>query len=348
MSKNLSIERKTEKFSFIYTLTIYRSENYQPYQNSQKSISRHSVPSSDRKELSPPSQNPQNLQKSSALSKTNPEQSNGSSLAVANPTTIANDWYELESDENYELDLFSLEAISEPNLESNTPQKKIAPAKLLLLASFGYFTLVAWWLFSYTTGRNFIPFLFSNRETIPKADVEFLDYMQRSLETIDRQVIANQKASPTAEENPTVVYVPVYTQAATNPITSYSPPPLPKAIPLPPPPPSEFSAIEPSVKIPSPPTPVESANIKIKETPKTSDTKVATAITTPKINSTLVGLVELGEASAALFKVNGITQRIWLGESLENTNWILESVTKEKATMTNQGKSRTLSIGESF
>ena len=352
MSSILSIERGTEKFSFIYTLTVYYprnsdpSENYQLRQDSQKNISQDSLPDSSGVQLNASSDS-QPSKQSSALSKTDNEQANSSSLAISHPTTIINDWYALEADDNYELDLLSLNASVESTFENNSPNKKINRDKLLLFASVGYLIFVLWWLFAYSTGKNIIPFLASNKNSIPQADVEFIDYIQRSLETIDRQVIAQEKAS-TSEEDPTVVYVPVYTQAAANPIAGYSSPPLPQAIPLPPPAPSEFTAIQPPAKIPLPPPPSESTNLKIAETPQPENNKVATAITTPKINSTLVGLIELGEASAALFKIDGVTQRIWLGENIENTDWILESVTKEKATMTNQGRSRILSIGESL
>ncbi|MGK7896137.1 MAG: hypothetical protein AB4372_21615 [Xenococcus sp. (in: cyanobacteria)] len=356
MSNNLSIERGTEKFSFIYTLTVYYprhsdpSGNYQPCQDSQKitkkNISQHSLPDSYQEQLIASSDS-QHFKQSSALSKTDNYHTNSLSLAIANPTTIINDWYALEADDEYELDLLSLDASVESGIENNSTKKKIVRDQLLLFASGGYLIFVFWWLFAYTTGQDIIPFLASNRETIPKADVEFIDYIQRSLETIDRQVIAQEKTY-TSEEDPTVVYVPVYTQAATNPISRYAPPPLPQAIPLPPPAPSEFTAVQPPTKIPLPPPPSESTNLKIAETPQPKNNKVATAINTPKVNSTLVGLIELGEASAALFKVDGITQRIWLGENIESTGWILESVTKEKATITNQGRSRILSIGESL
>ena len=332
MSNNLSIERGTEKFSFIYTLTVYcprksyRSDNHQIHQDLPKN------------ELS---------KQSSALSTTDNDQRNSSSLATLSPTTIINDWYTLETDDDYELDLVSLNASSEFSSENHSQNRKISREQLLLFAAGGYLIFVLWWLFSYTTGQSIIPFFASNRETISQADVEFMDYMQRSLETINRQVIAQEKAS-NAEDNPTVVYVPVYTQAAANPMAHHAPPPLPQAIPLPPPAPSEFTSLQPSAKIPLPPPPAESRNLKITETPQAGKNKVASAITAPKVNSTLVGLIELGEASAALFKVDGITQRIWLGENLENTGWILESVTKEKATLTNQGQSRILSIGESL
>ncbi len=345
MSSNLSIERGIEKFSFIYTLTVYcprnsnRTEEDRFRQDSPKTISQHSLPDSYW-EKSIPSSDSQPPQQSSALSKT--KTSDVSSLDISNPTTIINDWYVLEADDDYKLDLFSFNTLPESDIEDNSSSKRIGLDKLLLIASVGYLIFVLWWLFAYTTGQNIIPFLASNKETISKTDAEFLDYMQRSLDNIDRQVIAEEKASASEEENPTVVYVPVYAQPQINPIPSYYPQPLSKAIPLPPPPPSEFTALEPPVKIPLPPSPSESTNLKI------ADNKVATAISAPKINSTLVGLIELGEASAALFKVDGITQRIWLGENIENTGWVLESVTKEKATITNQGQSRVLSIGESL
>ena len=340
MSSNLSIERGREKFSFIYALTVYcprnsnHTEDEQLRQDSQKTIGQHSLPDSYG-EKSIPSSDCQASQQSSALSKTDPFGT--SSLDIPAPTTIINDWYVLEKDNDYELDLSSLNAFSESDTENSSSDKRIVLNKLLLIASVGYLIFVLWWLFAHKTGQNIIPFFASNNETISKTDAEFLDYIQRSLDNIDRQVIAQEKASASEEENPTVVYVPVYTP--THPIPSYATQALPK---LPPPPPSEFSTLEPSVKIPLPPTSSPSANLKI------ADNRVATAIAHPKINSTLIGLIELGEASAALFKVDGITQRIWLGENIENTGWVLESVTKEKATITNQGQSRVLRIGESL
>ena len=356
MSNNLSIERGTEKFSFIYTLTVYyfcnnsSSENHQLRQDSQKittkNITQHSLSDSAKEQLIT-SSNSQHLKQSSALSKTDNSQTNSSSLAISHPTTIINDWYALEVDDDYELDLLSLDASVESGIQNSPTKKQTGREQLLLFASVGYLIFVLWWLFAYTTGRNIIPFLALNNNSIPKADIEFIEYIQRSLETIDRQVIAQEKVD-TSEEDPTVVYVPVYTQAATNPIARYAPPPLPQAIPFPPPAPSEFTAVQPSTKIPLPPPPSESSNLRIEEISQPKNNKVATAIDSPKINSTLVGLIELGEASAALFKINGITQRIWLGENIENTGWILESVTKEKAKITNQGRSRILSIGENL
>jgi len=297
MSKNLSIERESEQFSFICALTLYRPHN------------------SDR---------PRNFPKNSQTTKAK----------------------NIRQDSLPELDPARSHTDSNSQNQQTSALAKASTSKTNIFASIGYLVFVAWWLFTYTTGQNILPSFASNQDTIPKADVEFIDYIQRSLDTIDRQVVATAKATPTEEENPTVVYVPIYTQAATNPTPRYAPPPVPTPIPLPPPP-SQFTAIKPQ-KITLPPPPKPSAKLEIVEIPKPEEKKVATAISKPKINSTLVGLIELGEASAALFKIDGITQRIWLGETIQNTDWILKSVTQEKATITKQGKSRSLSIGESF
>ena len=353
MSNNLSIEREIEKFSFIYNLTVchtrdrYSSAKHQFEQNSVKNIAQNSLPSSDDEQSSLVAER-QHLEQSSALSTTNASNGNGSSLAISHPSTITNDWYPLELDEDYELNLLSLNPISESDLENNSNLSKINLDQLFLFGSLSYLIFVLWWLFAQTTGQNMLPFFTSNQKIIPQEDVEFISYIQRSLETIDRQLVAEKKASADEPDNPTVVYVPVYSQAAANPMPSYSPPPSTQAIPLPPPAPSEFTALQPSTKIPLPPPPSESAKPKNAEISPPEDNKLTTAIASPQITSTLVGLIELGEASAALFKIDGITQRIWLGENIENTGWVLESVTKEKATLTNQGKSRMLSIGESL
>jgi hypothetical protein len=62
----------------------------------------------------------------------------------------------------------------------------------------------------------------------------------------------------------------------------------------------------------------------------------------------LSGILELGQQSAALFEINGTTKRIWLGEQIDNTGWILESVSNREAKVSYQGKTRSVSVGEKF
>ena len=353
MSNNLSLERGIDKFSFINTLTTdhtrdrYSSAKQQLDQDSPQNIEQNSSPNSDE-EQSNLAADSRHIEQSSALSTTNTTNGNGLSIAISHPNTITHDWYTLELGEDYELDLLSLKPVAESHLENDSDHPKINLDKLFLFASLSYLLFVLWWLFAQITGQSMIPVFSSNQEIISQEDIEFIDYMQSSLETIDRQLVAERKASAEEAKNPTVVYVPIYTQAAANPIPSYPPQALPQKIPLPPPAPSQFTLEQPLAKIPSPPPPSESAKRTNREVVSPEENKLTTAIAIPRKNSTLVGLIELGEGSAALFKIDGITQRIWLGENIENTNWVLESVTKEKATLSHQGKLRILSIGESL
>jgi Tfp pilus assembly protein PilP len=61
-----------------------------------------------------------------------------------------------------------------------------------------------------------------------------------------------------------------------------------------------------------------------------------------------VGLLELGEHSAALLKVNGVTQRIMIGENLPDSNWKLTKISSDKATFQKGSQQKFMSVGESM
>ncbi|HEY9633527.1 MAG TPA: hypothetical protein V6D14_08985 [Coleofasciculaceae cyanobacterium] len=63
---------------------------------------------------------------------------------------------------------------------------------------------------------------------------------------------------------------------------------------------------------------------------------------------TLVGLLELGEQSAALFEVNGITQRINVGEAIGASGWTLVSVANQEAVVRRNGEVRSVYVGQKF
>ena len=69
---------------------------------------------------------------------------------------------------------------------------------------------------------------------------------------------------------------------------------------------------------------------------------------TKKPSHTLVGVMELSENSAALFKADGVTHRIWLGETIKNTNWVLQSVSNQQVTISNGRETQTVVVGEIF
>ncbi len=69
---------------------------------------------------------------------------------------------------------------------------------------------------------------------------------------------------------------------------------------------------------------------------------------TPGVIHTLVGVLELGDRSAALFEINGVPQRVYIGERIGNTGWSLVSVSNEEAVIRRNGDVRSIYIGQQF
>jgi len=65
-------------------------------------------------------------------------------------------------------------------------------------------------------------------------------------------------------------------------------------------------------------------------------------------NYAVVGLLELGEQSAALVRVDGTTQRYALGESVGNSGWRLAEVAERRAVFRRGGSERMLGIGDTL
>lgn len=367
MNRDLSLSK--EKFSFIHTITIY------PHQNNDK-LHQHSSVNEindidvERVSVEKTAQKIQKVSSSSALC-TRDNTASNSSLnfnSLGNiPSTISDYWYSFNTSNSDNSTLSSI--IYVPETKPIISPKKFGfnhyLDKILLIFATGYLCLVFWWLF--TSKNALLPLAFlSPQDNISQADAEFIDYMKQSLEVIDRQVVAKQSSAKTAASNKTseIVYVPVYTPTPT--ANSNNPNNLPPLL-SPPPPPNNLTALKPpisTIKI-QPPIPPSEA-VKVKTTPTESSLKnaetsvtesisesntpreIAAATITPNIEHTLVGLMELKEGSAALFKIAGVTQRIWLGEEIENTGWVLDSVANQKAKISYQGKILTLSVGETF
>ncbi|GAA6618707.1 hypothetical protein [Scytonema sp. NUACC26] len=63
---------------------------------------------------------------------------------------------------------------------------------------------------------------------------------------------------------------------------------------------------------------------------------------------TLEGLMELGKKSAALFKINGVTKRIEVGEAIGYSGWTLVEVTNGEAVIRRNGEVRSIYAGQTF
>lgn len=163
-----------------------------------------------------------------------------------------------------------------------------------------------------------------------QANLEFAEYMQRSLDAIhrraDHQAIAS--GEPTGEM-PTVavsgtpgageqagtvlerVYIPVYQPSPTTTATLPTQPNTPST-------PPRLS---------------------------TDSTTAAAPAASPHL---LVGVLELGDRSAALFEINGQTQRVYVGETIGTSGWTLVSVANQEAIVRRNGDVRSIYVGQQF
>jgi hypothetical protein len=194
---------------------------------------------------------------------------------------------------------------------------------------------------------------------------EFVQYMERSLKLIDEQKTAPEQAvavlPPPVDNLPTIavpgtpgvaaspptatpverVYIPIYqTPQATVPVTNLPNPKLPAPGALPQiPVPGSVATTPGSALAPAAITP-----------PASTAPAVASAVPplVPTTTHTLVGILELGDRSAALFEINGVTRRINLGEAIGSSGWSLVEVVNQEAVVRRNGEVRSVYVGQSF
>ena len=213
--------------------------------------------------------------------------------------------------------------------------------KILFALSCSYSLFVLWWLFGHQ-GIKLVTHLTGGRYiTLSQSDVKFIDHLEKSLATLDRELAA-EKADSNEDR---VMYVPVYTP-------QNSPPTIPAPVTFSKPQPASttktgFPPTPPALKIPAPPPLPTSTSI-----PESKSNVASHASDTLKpvaIKHTLTGILDLGVGkSAALIRVNGQTRRFWIGEEIGNSGWILESVTNQTAKINDRGRIRSIAVGETF
>jgi hypothetical protein len=334
MSTDASYQPVTEKFSFIEQLNYSDSVNRDRQQSHSelsaiikkivdKKKENNDLPSS----RSDSSSSPSLILYSNFIGNNSPDSSFNNSLLAP---------YSFDLDEELEFSV---------PINNSSQFAKIPLDKILFTLSCIYLIGVGGWLLYKTQGK--FAWLFARShltQQVSPEELQFLDYMKRSLEVIERKTQANQATetdsnSIARSHSSTLVYVPVYTPSPYPAIPS-QPALLPPVAQIEPPPP-------PQPVLPSPPPPTPQTSSTPTASPK--ETSIAAASTNAPLNDyVLVGILELGERSAALFKVNGATRRIWLGEKIDDTGWTLKSVSNQQATISFEGKNRSLSIGENF
>lgn len=177
---------------------------------------------------------------------------------------------------------------------------------------------------------------------VASANAEFLEYLRRSLD-----VIAQNATDTTTVSKADVADVAIALNnggAALPPVAGApmsAQPGMPTA-------PGSFNVIErvyipyPSAQSPTYNSPASSASS------ANGVSRPAASATSPVVVHTLVGVLELGDRSAALFEIDDTPQRVYIGERIGDSGWSLVSVANEEAVIRRNGEVRTLYIGQQF
>lgn len=180
-------------------------------------------------------------------------------------------------------------------------------------------------------------------------ETEFLEYLRRSLDVIAQNVAETSPATGSADiptvalNNGAVGLPPIGNNVLPQPGSG-----VPTA-------PGSINVIE-RVYVPYPSAQMPANYATAQGTPANSASSnsslpslgAATAAAPTAIQTTLLGVLELGDRSAALFEIDGTPQRVYIGERIGNSGWSLVSVANEEAVVRRNGEVRTLYIGQQF
>ncbi|MEM1279613.1 MAG: hypothetical protein AAGG53_06195 [Cyanobacteria bacterium P01_H01_bin.152] len=183
---------------------------------------------------------------------------------------------------------------------------------------------------------------------VPDASAEFLEYLRRSLEVIAQNATTTAPTAATSAGEVTI---------ALNGAHGVGLPPVGNHV-LPtgvanglPAGPGTVNVIE-RVYVPYPSSQVATAvPSAIGPGGISNRPSVGGVVGTPTATQTthsLLGVLELGDRSAALFEIEGVPQRVYIGERVGNSGWLLVSVANEEAIIRRNGEVRTLYIGQQF
>jgi hypothetical protein len=230
------------------------------------------------------------------------------------------------------------------------PPFKVSADKILFSIAAVYLVAVTFWLAG--QGKLKLPWMTSSpgqQRPISPADAEFIAYLRQSLQQIELQSNQTSKSTPETKTRVPVapapsnlptetrviekIYIPIYPQNNPNsPVTVNTQPGNSTVPPLPPAPPTEQAFTTPST------VPVL--------TPGNSLLPTAPPTPVSQPDTLLVGLLEAGEKSSALFTINGSTRRVTLGEVIGGTGWTLQAIQNQQAIISRQGNVRYLEVGK--
>ena len=258
----------------------------------------------------------------------------------------------LATDEQDDTALLAKEATERSLLQPPSVKSRSYDRLLLALGAFSLLAVLATWLLSQQAQRQMAPVATTSQPAAsnvtpatPAADHQFVSYLQQALKAIDD---SNQQPSgglppgvtgvPTL---PTVPSLPGTPTIQTAPTTGAKPSSANR-------PSTGLSRLYvPIYQVPQPQSgsplvaPLPSVN-----TPTAVRPPIPLSV--PGIPKKLVGVLELGDRSAALIEINGIAQRYRIGESIATSGWTLVEVSKDQAVIRRNGEVRSVFIGQNF
>ncbi|MEL4897706.1 hypothetical protein [Crocosphaera sp. Alani8] len=205
-----------------------------------------------------------------------------------------------------------------------------------------YFLLALMWGFYHLSEEEPPETVASN---LDPNDAQFIAYLQQSLNVINQPPTPKTLINP-KDKNPSTVA-----------IQPPAPPPPEKVIeriyvPMYPPNQSTSTptSISPSLEPPS--LPSQPSGV-VPPTPRQNTIPVPPEIATnnqlPSNNShQLVGVLESGQQSTAIFTFNGISRRFEIGEAVGSSGGILMGVQNQKAIIYHNGQTKYVEVGQAF
>jgi len=176
------------------------------------------------------------------------------------------------------------------------------------------------------------------------------------------KVPANPPGAPTTAAAPKPAPAPAPTQAAkpatqgAKPAAPAAPAPSPAPSPSPKPQaeapkPAPAAPQQPVASLPkpeaAPPLPEQPAETAATAQPESAPT-AAPAESAAAAVHTLVGIIQVGERSVALFEINGASRRINIGESIGSSGWTLGEIKNKEAVIRRNGEVRSIYVGQSI
>ncbi len=98
----------------------------------------------------------------------------------------------------------------------------------------------------------------------------------------------------------------------------------------------------------TPTTPIAAIPAPVIQIPTPISSPIATSKVVPKGNYTLIGILEIGDRSSAMFDVNGSVQSVKVGGAVGDSGWSLTQINRQDVTLKRGNENTSLTVGQKF